>query len=691
MSDRNFSRRSFLKVAGGAGIGLTLGACIPTKAHSKPSSDKNAKTFAPNVWLTIDPSGIVTITISKVDLGQGARTSLAMIVADELDVDWKNVRVVQAVADGSKYGNQGVGGSGTTMGMWRPLREAGATARAMLVAAAAQAMSVTPGGCLVSNGVVSHPSTDKKMSYGELAGLAAEMGPPEPSAVKLKTPADWKIIGKPTRRIDNPLVVQGKTQYCLDVKIPGALTAVIAMPHAFGASVAKLDDAEAKRVPGVTHVLSAPFGVVVLGENTYAALKGRDALKIEWNEGPNADFDSAKLTTGFKEAVTPWSGPIEGAAKTIEVAYELPYLAHACMEPMSCVIVPEDGKATCYVGSQFPDGPKRAIANALGLSQENVTVNVTLAGGGFGRRSQTDFAEQCAWIVKQTGKAIKLMWTREDDMRHDGYRPASYHACRGGIAADGTPVVFEHQMVNSGGGRRNGSAPPLRDTRYWYRLPAKALNTNAPSPVPTGAWRSVGNSQLGFVVESFVDELATAAGKDPLEFRRSIIDNPRLRKVLDAAAEKAGWGKPLPKGHYHGIACFSGWNTHVAHVAEISIENDKIRVHKITAAIDCGTEVNPLGVAAQIEGASLDGVTTAIKAGISIKNGGVEQTNFTDYEWIRMNEAPVVDVIHLPSGDGPGGMGEPGYPSTPPAIANAVFAATGKRARKLPIDLKELA
>jgi len=617
---------------------------------------------------------------------------MAMIVADELDVDWKDVAVIQAPAS-SVYGGQGVGGSGSTMSLWNPLRQAGATARQMLVQAAAQAMSIAPGDCRVSNGVVSHPNGTKKMSYGELAALAATLPAPEPGQVKLKDPSEWKYIGKPMRRVDNKDVVTGKATYGLDPVIPGVHYAVIEMPRAFGSSVKSVDDTEAKKVPGVTHVLQAPFGVVVVGTNTFAALKGRSALKIEWDNGPNAAVNSDSIDTALKEAVREWPAAHAGAAKTIEAKFDLPYLAHACMEPMCCTVVPEGDKATAYVPTQSPEGAQGAIANGLGIGRENVKVNVTLAGGGFGRRGGGDFTGQCAWIAKQTGKPIKLMWTREDDMRHDNYRPASHHACRGSVSADGKIVGLDHQMIQAGGGRRGGGGGgDFRNSGTWYGFGQSVYSSSASSPVPTGAWRSVANSQVGFVIESFVDELAHAAGKDPFEFRRDHISNPRLKKCLETAAEKAGWGQSLPKGRGRGITCFSGWNSHIAHVAEVSVDaQGKVRVHKLVAAVDCGTEVNPLTIKAQIEGAGIDGISTALKSAITIEGGGVKQGSFDDFEWLRIDEAPVIEVHHVPSGDRPGGMGEVGYPSAAPAVANAIFAATGKRVRRLPIRPSDLA
>ena len=685
MSDRNFSRRSFIKVAAGSGAGLVLGACMPAAAiakSGKKGATAEAADFSPNVWVAIDPAGVVSITVSKPDIGQGVRTSLAMIVADELDVDWRQVKVIQAPAS-NVYGGQGVGGSRSTVQLWDTLRRAGATARQMLIQAAAQKMSISPSDCRTANGAVTDAG-GKKFTYGELATLAASLPVPQGDQVKLKNPSEWKFIGKPMRRVDNQDVVTGKAQYGLDPQVEGAVYAVIEMPPSFGATLTSVDDAAAKAVAGVTQVLRAPFGVVVVGENTFAALKGRAALKVEWNRGENGAVNSDSIRSGLKAGIQPWPAAHAGATKTIEAQYELPYLAHACMEPMCCTVIPQGDKALAYVPTQSPESAQAAIASGLGIGRENVTVNPTLAGGGFGRRGSGDFPSQCAWIAKQTGKPVKLMWTREDDMRHDNYRPASHHACRGSVGADGKIVGFEHQMIQAGG--RGGGGGSFRSANTWYNAPHQSLNGGAASPVPNGAWRSVSQSQVGFVIESFIDELAHAAGKDPLEFRRSHITDDRLRKVLDAAAEKGDWGKPLPKGHGRGITCFAGWGSYIAHVAEVSVDaKGKVKVHRLVAAVDCGVEVNPLSVAAQIEGAGIDGISTALKSEITITEGGVKQGSFDDFEWLRIDEPPKIEVVHMPNGANPGGMGEVGYPSTAPAIANAIFAATGKRMRKLPI------
>ena len=653
------SRRGFLKIGAGTGAGLVLGCYARPLAEAKTgaAAAKGAE-LAPSAWLRIDKDGIATVTVSKSDMGQGTRTSLATIVADELGIAWENVRVEQADANPEKYGSQGTGGSGSVRGMYTPLRYAGATARTMLVAAAAQKWGTSPDACRVEMGkVVQTGGSGAELSFGELAAAAASLPVPERSAVKLKDPKDFVYIGKPMKRVDAPAIVTGKATYGLDVHIPGMKVASIERPPAFGASIKSFEDRAAKKVPGVLAVLETPAGLTVVADHTWAALQGRDRLQIEWDMGPNADLDSAKILAMLKAEVQPF--PDMAAAKTMEAAYDLPYLAHAPMEPMNCVAHVHDGGCEVWAPTQSADSARSAVARALGMQPGDVTLHVTMIGGGFGRRLNADYAVEAAQISKAFGGPVQVVWTRTDDMRNDYYRPTSHHAMKGGVDAQGMPVAWAHQMIGPGG--RGGRAPEMRATRLQYALENALMGQGGVSiPVPTGAWRSVGSSQLGFVNECFFDELAHLGGQDPMELRIKTVQNPRLKKCLETVRDKSDWGKPMPKGQGRGVACFDGFGSFVAHVVEVTVKGGVVKVDRVVAAADCGVVVSPSGVNAQVEGSIADGLSTALHAGITIAEGGVEQKNFFDYAWIRMEEMPHVEVHLVPSGDSAGGMGEPG-------------------------------
>lgn len=685
-SKEALSRRGFLKIATIAGTGLVIGCYLPGKKAESKGSEGGA-VFQPNVFVKVEQDGTVTLTVSKSDMGQGVRTSLAMILADEMDVDWHKVKVEQAQAN-EKYGGQGTGGSSSIRSMWGPLRNAGAAARAMLLAAAAQTWGCAVADCKTVDGSVEGPG-GKKLSYGELSAKAAEMPLPDPSAVKLKDPNEYDLIGKPTKKVDGKAIVTGKAKYGLDCRPAGVKVAVIARPNAFGGQISSFDEAAAKAVPAVHGVFQVPSGIAVVADNTWAALQGRKALNAQ-SAGGDTSLDSARIKRELQAQTTPFE-KVTGAAKVVEARFDFPYLAHATMEPMNCVIVPKGGQAEVWAPTQVPEGALRTVANGLGLAPENVTLNVTLLGGGFGRRLQTDFLSEAASVAKAAGMPIQLMWSREDDMRHDFYRPACHAYLMGALDAQGNPILWQNQMITAGGGR--GGRPGRRGSAgIPYDIAEASLTGGgAGFPVPTGAWRSVENTLTGFINESFIDMLAAAAGKDGFEFRRGLIKNARLRNCLEVAAQKAGWGTPLPKGSGRGISCFAGYGSYIAHVVELSVDaKGKVHLHRVVCAVDCGTAINPSGIEAQVQGATVDGLSTALKAAITIDKGAVVQGSWDTYPWLTMNEMPKIEVTIIPSQEGPGGMGEVGFPATAPAVANAIFAATGKRVTHLPIKPSDL-
>ncbi len=672
-----------LKVMGGVGASLAIGIFPTISCAADPK--KPGVVFEPSAFVKIDPDGLVTVTICRSDMGQGVRTSLAMLVAEELDVDWKKVRVIQADTS-SKYGRQGTGGSSSITGMNHSMRQVGATARAMLVAAAAKQWSVDPASVKTESGNAIHPDTGKTLAYADLTAAAAAQPMPT-TGILLKDPSQFKIVGKPTNRVDNLDVVTGKAVYGLDVKVPGMAYAVIARPPAFGAELNTMDDTAARKVPGVLDVQKFRNGVAVIASNTWAAISGRDALKLDWKPGPNVDVTSKSIREKLVATLIDHR-PVSADAKVVEATYDFPFLAHATMEPMNAVADVKGDQCTLWAPTQVPNGAQGAAAGVLGVPPANVNVNVTLLGGGFGRRLQTDFIEEAVGLSKQTGKPIKLLWTREDDMQNDFYRPTSHHSFKAALDSSGNPTVWSHQALQASG----NPGAQFRTNGLQYTIPdAQMRFGGAGVPVRTGPWRSVEHSLINVANECFVDELARAAGKDPFEFRKALIHDERLKTVLVLAAEKAGWGKPLPKGHARGIACFSGYGSHAAHVVELSVVNGEVKLHRVVAAVDCGLAINPKGVEAQIQGAITDGLSTALRAQITIDKGGVVQTSWTGFKWMTLDAMPVVEVHVVPSTGASGGMGETGYPSVPAAVANAIAAATGKKVRKFPIKISELA
>ncbi len=619
-------------------------------------------------------------------------TSLPMILCEELECDWTKVRYELAPAGAAyahtMFGMQMTGGSSSIVNSFDQMRTIGAQARTMLMQAAADQWKVKPSEVRAENGFILGPG-GKKLSYGQLADAAAKV--PVPEKVALKSPQDFKLIGKPTRRIDSAEKSEGKAKFGLDMQRKDLHTALVAHPPVFGALVKSFNADAVKAVPGVTHVVELPSGVAVVGRNFWAVKKGRDALKVDWDLGPNAKLDSAELSTRFRErAKTPGklakkaenADAIKSAAKTVVAEYEVPYLAHAPMEPLNCTVEVRNDGAELWVGSQFQGVDLLAAAKTLGLKPEQVRLNTMLAGGGFGRRANpvSDYVIEACEVAKLVKVPVKVVWTREDDIRGGFYRPMYVHRVGPSILA-GTP--FEAMLVKDG--IDSTTTEGVADSPY--ALPNMQVTVHTMDVgVPVLWWRSVGNSHTAFVMETMIDELATAAGRDPVELRRELLaKNPRVLRVLELAAQKGGWGSPAQQGRARGIAVHESFGSVCAQVAEVSLQGDAIRVHKVTAAFDCGLVVNPMTVEAQLQSAIAFGLSAALFSQITFKDGRVQQSNFHDYRVLRMNEMPLVEVHLVPGGEKPTGVGEPGTPPTAPAVANALFALTGKRARVLPL------
>ncbi len=704
------TRRDFIVAGAAAGAGLVLGIYVP-------KGTRTARPFAPNAWLKVTPDNLVTLVVSKSEMGQGVRTSLAMIVAEELEADWTAVRVEQAPSNAALYGDQGTGGSESVKSMWSTLRRAGATGRAMLIAAAAERWGVLPSTCRAEKGTVVHESSGRRLTFGQLADAAARL--PVPAGAPLKDPKDFRLVGTRIKRVDTPPKVEGAAIFGIDFSLPGMLFAAVARPRVLGGKVRSFEDKESRAIPGVRRILQLPTGVAVVAESVWAALEGRRLLEVVWDEGANAALNSAAIRSLFVESAAKgghtWrdegdpAAALRASARTVEAVYEVPFHAHATMEPMNCTAHVHDGRCEIWVPTQVPNDIQESVGKALGLSADAVTVNLTLLGGGFGRRLEEDYAVEAAEISKAASGPTKTIWTREEDMWHDWYRPASYHVMRGGVDSQGWPRVFMHHMAAPSIIARWVEDIPktsrdrvvMGQTVFPYSVPSVRLEfSHVSTPVPVGFWRSVYASQVAFAHECFLDELAAAGRKDPLELRRRLLaadrdvvsgratyKTARLRAVLELAAEKAGWGKPLPAGRFRGIACFPSFDTYVAQVAEVSVEEGAVRVHRAVCAIDCGQAVNPDTIEAQMQGGIVFGLSAALKGAITVENGGIKEGNFDEYDVMRMREAPEVEVHIVPSTEAPSGAGEPGVPPIAPAVANALFAATGRRLRTLPIRL----
>ena len=676
-----------------------------------------ARPRALNAFVEIGADETVTILVNKSEMGQGVYTSLPMLVAEELECEWSKIRVesapVEAVYNHTAFGIQMTGGSTSVSSEWERLRKLGAAAREMLIGAAAAIWEVDNSSCRAENGKVIHRS-GKTFTYGELAAKAAALPPPQ--EVPLKDASAFKIIGKPMLRLDTPEKVNGRAVFGLDAKIEGMLTAVVARSPVFGGKVKSFSASKAKAVPGVKEVVQVESGVAVLGADFWSANLGRRALEVVWDEGPHAGLSTAGMREDYARlARTPGAlarkegdgeATLAKAAQKIEAEYEVPYLAHAMMEPLNCLVDLRDHSCEIWTGTQFQTVDQAAAARVAGLKPEEVKIHTLFLGGGFGRRANphADFVTEAVQVAKAAKKPVKVVWTREDDIKGGYYRPMWYDRIRAGLDEKKNLIAWQHTVVGQsilkGSPFEKGLAHDGIDITSVegaedlpYEIPSILVDLHSPVlKVPVQWWRSVGHSHTGFVVESFMDEVAHAAGKDPFEFRRDLLaKHLRHKGVLELAAQKAGWGKPLPPDRARGIAIHESFGSFVAQVAEVSVNPaGKVRVHRVVCAIDCGRFVNPDMIAAQMEGGIVYGLSAALYGAITFKNGRVEQRNFNDYPVLRINEMPMVEVHIMQSREEPGGVGEPGVPPIAAAVANAVFALTGKRIRRLPIRAEEL-
>ncbi|PBB96793.1 xanthine dehydrogenase family protein molybdopterin-binding subunit [Mesorhizobium sp. WSM3862] len=710
----DISRRNFLRAAAAVGGGLVLSLSLPLGNGEAAQADTG--TFSPNAFIRINNNGQIVLTMPYVEMGQGTYTSIPMLIAEELEVDLKQVSLEHAPPNEKLYANpligvQATGNSNAIRGAWQPLRQAGATAREMIVSAAATRWDVDPTGCHAEHGEVVHAATGRRLSYGALASEAARM--PVPENVTLKKPQEFKLIGTPARRLDLAAKVDGTAIYGIDARPPGVKIATLSQSPVFGGRVKSVEDTAAKAVRGVRQIVRLADAVAVVADHMGAAKKGLDALVIEWDDGPNAALTTEALADMLKQAVVDpgvvaaTAGDIDAAmanaAVKVEASYHVPFLAHATMEPMNCTVHLRNDGCEIWVSSQVLGRAQAVAAEVAGLPLDQVVVHNHLIGGGFGRRLEVDGVARAVEIAKHVDGPVKVVWTREEDIQHDMYRPMFVDRLSAALDAKGRPIAWNNRFAGSSiiarwapPAFKNGLDPDTIEgaINLVYDLPNFHVEYVRAEPpgIPTAFWRSVGPSHNVFVTESFMDELAAAAKQDPVAYRLSLLDKaPRAKAVLQLAAAKAGWGEKLPDRVGRGASVQNVFASYLAQVAEVEVSKDgKIRVRRVVCAVDCGVPVNPNTIEAQIQSAIMFGITAALHGEITVKQGRVEQSNFDAYEILRIDEAPAVEVYIIPSTEAPGGMGEAGTSAIVPAVANAIFAATGQRIRKMPIESSDL-
>jgi isoquinoline 1-oxidoreductase subunit beta len=711
------SRRRFLGIiAGGSGLLLSVSLPMRLSANEIVAADSTLGELAPNAFIRIAPSGQVTFVMPRVEMGQGTYTSISMLIAEELEISLADVRLEHAPADDVLYrdpviGSQITGASASIRGAWLPLRQAGATCRSLLVNAAAQSWKVEPSTCKAADGAVTHPPTGRKMTYGELAGMAASS--PLPQNVTLKDPRDFKLIGTPVKRLDSPDKVDGRAVFGIDVVVPGMRIATVAACPVVGGKLRGVDDRRARQIKGVHQVVRIDNAVAVVADDMWAAKRGLSALMLDWDEGENAGFSNATLIARMEQAaasdgviaqkIGDVPAALRGDGKHIEARYELPFLAHATMEPMNCTVHVTPDSCDVWVGTQAPARAQETAAAITGLPKEKVKVHIQYLGGGFGRRLEIDYVTQSVSFARQVQGPVKFIWTREEDIQHGIPRTVYLNRLEAVLEAHGMPLAWTHKITGAAVMARylpstfkNGIDPDAVNgaINLLYAIPNVRVDyVRFETPMPIGKWRGVGPTHNVFVVESFMDELADAADKDPYEYRRTLLANqPRAKAVLELAAQQAGWHQPLEAGRAgarvgRGISVQFAFASYLSHVAEVEVdENGEVRIRRVICAVDCGHVVNPDTVRAQIESGVIFGCSAVLWGKITFKNGRIEQGNFNDYRVMRINEAPLIEVHIVNSAEAPGGIGEAATSALFPAVGNAVAAATGKRIRKLPIE-----